>query len=484
MTAALAASLLVVLSAQDTARRDVLFIAVDDLNDWVGVLGGHPQARTPNIDALAARGMTFLNAHSPSALCNPSRTALLTGLRPSTSGVYGNNEDWRTMDRFSGVATLPRHFRDRGYRTFGAGKIFHAHTFGPAGFFGLNDPAAWDAFYPSVGRQLPDEVGPPLRPSNRNPLFNGFDWSPVVTEDSAMGDGQVVSWIEQQLVAETGNPRFVAAGIYRPHLPWYVPQPYFDMHPLESIELPATIADDLDDVPAVGRAGSFQSTELHEWVLEDPPRWKEAVQGYLASISFADAMVGRLMQALERSGRADRTIVVLWGDHGFHLGEKARWRKMTLWEESTHVPLIVVAPGVTTPGSMSSTPVSLMDIYPTLTALSGLTTPSHVEGASLVPLLEDPAARRDAPAVTTYGYRNHAARSERYRYIQYADGSEELYDHQVDPHEWTNLAADPSFAAVKTDLARWLPTVNVQPPPPPGRRAGGGGPGGRGQPQP
>jgi arylsulfatase A-like enzyme len=190
------------------------------------------------------------------------------------------------------------------------------------------------------------------------------------------------------------------------------------------------------------------------------------------------------MQALERSGRADRTIVVLWGDHGFHLGEKARWRKMTLWEESTHVPLIVVAPGVTTPGSMSSTPVSLMDIYPTLTALSGLTTPSHVEGASLVPLLEDPAARRDAPAVTTYGYRNHAARSERYRYIQYADGSEELYDHQVDPHEWTNLAADPSFAAVKTDLARWLPTVNVQPPPPPGRRAGGGGPGGRGQPQP
>jgi arylsulfatase A-like enzyme len=476
------ASFFVGLSAQDEERPDILFIAVDDLNDWVGVLGGHPQAKTPNIDRLAARGMTFMNAHSPSALCNPSRTALLTGLRPSTTGVYGNGADWRTMDRFNGIATLPRYFRDSGYRTFGAGKIFHAHTFGPDGFFGLNDPDAWDAFYPSITRQLPDEVRPYARPANGNPLFNGFDWSAVVAEDAATGDGQVVSWVERQLTAETGTPRFVAAGIYRPHLPWYVPQKYFDMHPLASVELPATIENDLDDLPPAGRAGSFQSTQLHEWILEDPPRWKEGVQGYLASISFADAMVGRLIDALDRSDRADRTIIVLWGDHGFHLGEKARWRKMTLWEESTHVPLIVVAPGVTTPGAKTTAAVSLMDIYPTLTELAGLATPSHVEGMSLVPLLDDPTTRRNEPAVTTYGYRNHAVRTERYRYIQYADGSEELYDHQVDPHEWTNLAGNADFAPLKTELAGWLPSINVEPPPPPGRGRGTGR--GRGPAQP
>lgn len=473
-------SVLVVPSAQTVDRPDVLFIAIDDLNDWVGVLGGHPQAKTPNIDTLAARGMTFTNAHSPSALCNPSRTALLTGLRPPTSGVYGNGEDWRQMPVFQGKATLPRHFREHGYRTFGAGKLFHAHTFaGEAGFVGLNDPMGWDAFYPSMTRQLPDEVGPPQRPANRNTVFNGFDYAAVVTDDAAMGDGQVVNWVSQQLTAETGSPRFVAAGIYRPHLPWYVPQKYFDMHPLEDVQLPATIANDLDDLPPLGRAGTFQSTEIHEWVLANQ-QWKQAVQGYLASISFADAMVGRLMEALDRSGRAGNTIVVLWGDHGFHLGEKERWRKMTLWEESTHVPLIVVAPGVTTPGSRTNVPVSLMDIYPTLAGLTGLATPAHVEGQTLAPLLRNPGATRAEPAVTTYGYKNHAVRTERYRYIQYADGTEELYDHQSDPNEWKNLAADPALSRVKADLARWVPAANVAPPPPPGRGRGARGGGVRG----
>jgi len=489
LAAAAAAALLSVAVplAQNDPGPDVLFVSVDDLNDWVGVLGGHPQARTPNIDALAARGMLFTNAHSPSALCNPSRTALLTGLRPSTTGVYDNGQDWRRMDVFSGVSTLPRYFHEQGYRTLGAGKVFHAHTFGAGGFFGLNDPLAWDAFYPSLTRQLPDEVGPYNRPANGNPGFLGFDWSAVVADDNAMGDGQVVSWIERQLLAETGSPRFVAAGIYRPHLPWYVPQSYLDLYPLDGVELPPTLATDLDDVPPIARPGTLQSTQMHEWVLQEGV-WKEGVQAYLASVSFADAMVGRLMDALDRSGRADRTIVVLWGDHGFHLGEKARWRKMTLWEESTHVPLIVVAPGLTTPGSRSSEAVSLMDIYPTLTELAGLTTPSHIEGQSLMAQLRDPAATRDAPAVTTYGYNNHAVRDERYRYIRYRDGSEELYDHQADPNEWTNLSGTPGYDRAKADLARWLPAVNVEPPPPPGRGrgatgAGRGAAGGRGAPE-
>jgi arylsulfatase A-like enzyme len=463
--ARLAAILIVALAASAARaqdRPDILFIPIDDLNDWVGVLGGHPQARTPNIDRLAARGMTFTNAHSPSALCNPSRTAMLTGLRPPTSGVYGNDEDWRNIDRFDGLATLPRHFRDNGYRTLGAGKIFHAHTFGPVGFSGYNDPNGWDAFYPSLERQLPDEVGPPLRPANRNPHFNGFDWAPVFVDDAAMGDGQVVSWAARQLLAETGRPRFIAAGIYRPHLPWYVPPKYFDMHPLESVELPAVIDNDLDDVPEPFRTGTFQARQWHEWVVEEQV-WHEGVQAYLASISFADAMVGRLLDALDRSGRADRTIVVLFGDHGFHLGEKQRWRKMTLWEESTHVPLIVVAPGVTTPGSRSGEAVSLMDLYPTLAELTGLDVPAHVEGQSLTPLLRDPSSTRAEPAVITYGYRNHAVRDERWRYIRYEDGSEELYDHDNDSNEWENLAGRRQYAGVIAELARHLPTEDAPP---------------------
>lgn len=447
-------------AAQDAAARpDVLFIAVDDLNDWVGYLGGHPQAQTPNIDRLAQRGMAFTNAHSPSALCNPSRTALLSGLRPSTTGIYGNAPDWRTVDVFAAVATLPRYFRENGYRTLGAGKIFHAHTFGPDGFAGFNDRRAWDAFYPSIDRQLPDEVGPARRPFQRTGI-PGFDWAAVVVDDEAMGDGQVASWAIRQLEEPSDGPRFVAVGLYRPHLPWYVPQKYLDMYPIDEIVLPEVIEHDLDDVPPPGHESEFRSRESHEWVVEHD-RWASAVQAYLASITFVDTMVGRLLEALDASGRADNTIVMLWGDHGYHLGEKERWHKSTLWEESTRVPLIVVAPGVTTPGSRTNEPVSLMHLYPTLAELADLPVPAHVEGTSLVPLLADPSFPWVEPAVTTYGYNNHAVRTERYRYIRYADGSEELYDHAADPNEWTNLAGDSDSAALKAELARWLPATNA-----------------------
>ena len=450
------------LPAQEPARPagdepyDILFIAVDDLNDWVGYLGGHPQTLTPHIDRLAARGMAFMNAQAPSAICHASRTAVLTGLRPSTSGIYGNAPDWRGQEVFAGAATLPRYFRDAGYTTLGAGKIFHAHTFNDAGFTGYNDTTAWDAFYPSLERQLPDEIGPVARPVNDNPVLDYFDWKPIVAEDSALGDGQVVDWVVRQIAAPATGPRFTAAGIYRPHQPWYVPQPWFDLHPLDSIQLPPVKRNDLNDVPPIAVAGTFDSTEVHNWFV-DSGNWAAGVQAYLASVSYADAMVGRLLDALDASGRADRTIIVLWGDHGFHLGEKGRWAKMTLWSESLHVPLIIVAPGVTTPGSRTSTPVSLMDIYPTLVELAGLPYPDHIEGQSLVPLLEGRELRFDVPAVSTYGYRNHSVVSERYRYIRYSDSSEELYDLVEDPNEWTNLAGNPRFAGVIHELASFLP---------------------------
>ena len=449
-------------------QPDVLLITIDDLNDWVGVMGGHPQTKTPNIDRLAARGMLFTNAHAASTTCNPARTALMTGLRPSTTGVYTNTHDWRVAEELQGIPTFPRYFRDQGYQTLGAGKLFHAHTWSHNGLAGYNDVTAWDDFYPSAERQLPDEVSVPdlNRPVNKNPGFLGFDWSGLITEDWAMGDGQVVSWAEQQLMAQSSQPRFMAVGIFRPHLPWYVPQKYFDMHPLDTIELPPVTENDLDDLPNVAvnqQPERLRQLDMHDWVLSTTGAWRAGVQGYLASVSFADAMVGQLLDALDRSDRANETIVILLADHGYHLGEKERWRKYSLWEESTRVPLIIIAPGVTKPGTHTDRVVSLIDVYPTLTELADLPAPPHLEGTSLQSLLENPDTPRNHAAITTYQRNNHAVRTDRYRYIRYADGTEELYDHTNDPHEWTNLAEDPSFSALKIDLARWLPQKNVIP---------------------
>ena len=447
--------------AQDADRPDVLFIAIDDLNDWVGVLGGHPQAKTPNIDALAARGMVFANAHASAAICNPSRTSLMLGLRPSTTGIYENEPNWLHHEHLADLPTIPRYFRDHGYRTLGAGKIYHAHTYRIDAFSGYQDARAWDAFYPSFERQLPDEVGPPVRPANGNPIHIGLDWSNVVADDRAMGDGQVAAWISERLIEPTDRPRFVAAGIYRPHLPWYLPQAYFDAHPLPDIVLPTVLINDLDDVSEIGREfeqGTFMPPlDIHEWVVE-ADKWAEGVQAYLASVTFADAMVGQIVDALDRSGRAGNTIIALWSDHGWHLGEKQRWRKHTLWEESTRVPLIFVAPGVTAPGSRSERTVSLIDLFPTLAELAGIETPGHLEGTSLVPLLRNPDLEWNSPAISTHHFGNHAVRNERYRYIRYYDGSEELYDHDADPNEWHNLADDPDYADAKAELASWLPS--------------------------
>jgi arylsulfatase A-like enzyme len=446
--------------AQQESPYDVLFIAVDDLNDWVGYLGGHPQAQTPNIDRLAARGMAFLNAQSPSAICHAVRTAVLTGLRPSTTGIYGNRPDWRDQEIFQGKMTIPRYFRESGYATSGAGKIFHAHTYAEYGLTGFNDTTAWNEFFPSLDRQLPDELGPMNIPANGNPYGRSFDWFGLVAEDYALGDGQVTTWVSERLRVGAGGPRFIAAGIYRPHLPWYVPESYFDRFPLDEIQLPPHFDGDLDDVPESARAGTLNSVEVHEWVVEHD-RWREGVQAYLASISYADAMVGRLIDALDASGRADNTIIVLWGDHGFHLGEKGRWRKMTLWVESLHVPFIIVAPGIVEPGSQTAAPVSLMDIYPTLVELAGLESPGHLEGRSLVPLLEDPSLRWDHPTLSTYGYRNHAVVSSDYKYIRYSDGSEELYAVREDPNEWSNLAKNAEYDDVKRALSAFFPETDA-----------------------
>ena len=460
---------------RENARPDVLFIAIDDLNTWAGVSGTQSRSNTPNLDALAQRGMRFTNAHAPASACMPSRTAILTGVSPFNSGHYTQVGDWRDNPRLEGVTTLPRLFRNHGYETRGAGKLFHAHTYILRGFQGQQDKTAWDAYFPSLERQLPDEVFPAASDTEADAVGGGistghFDFAPTVTTDAGMGDGQVVDWVIQQIAGEAEGPRFYSAGLYRPHLPWYVPQKYFDLHPLEGIELPPYLAGDLEDVPAafaelIGAEPDLDRDTM-AWVQsQGESKWREAIQGYLASVSFADAMVGKLIRALDKSGRAANTIIVLWADHGFHLGQKDLWGKMTFWDETTNVPLIVVAPGITSPGSSSDQVVSTQSIYATLAELAGLELPHAVDGASLMPLLREPDRSWDDVAITTYGeYGNFSVRDDKHRYTIYADGSEEFYDLNSDPFERTNLAGDQRYQGLKQSLASRIPPAATHAP--------------------
>ncbi|MHC4118913.1 MAG: sulfatase [Planctomycetota bacterium] len=454
------------------ANPNVLFIAVDDMNDWVSYLGGYVgKVHTPNFERLARRGVSFTNAHSPSTVCNPSRTAIMTGLRPSTTGVYNNGQWWRPA--LGDVVTMPEHFRANGYKVCGGGKIFH-HTLGnnPPDlwdeYFAQVQDTAWHYDYPVPGQHVAKKglhwpEGFPLngienvRLGKRPPTnYREFDWGPLDKADLEMGDGQMVKWAIDFLQKPHKKPFFLAAGIYRPHLAWYAPRKYFDLYPLEQIALPRLQQDDLDDVPPAGRAMATARRADFE-LVKKTGKYRQAVQAYLASISFADALVGYLLDALDSSEHSRNTIVVLWSDHGWHLGEKGAWHKRTLWERATHVPFFAAAPGVTTPGSTCRRPVNLIDLYPTLIELCGLETKPELDGLSLVPLLKDPDARWRRPSLTTHERGNHALRTERWRYIRYSDGAEELYDHQNDPNEWKNLAKDPQYASVKEEMVRWLP---------------------------
>ena len=430
-------------------RPNVLFIAIDDLNDWVGCLGGYPGVKTPHLDALAAQGALFTHAYCPAPLCNASRASLMTGIRPSTSGIYSNDQPWRKSSVLEEAVSIPQHFMANGYNALGSGKIYHGR---------FPDPASWDTYWPSKMVCMPPS---PVLKETAPGGKGHFNWGPLDVDNEEMGDWQVADWVIDQLGRPHEEPFFLACGIYRPHLPWHVPQKYFDLYPLDEITLPNVKEDDLDDVPEAGRRMAKPEGD-HARVIEHDA-WRKAVQGYLACITFADECVGRVVDALQASPHRDNTIVVLWSDHGWHLGEKLHWRKFALWEEATHNVLMMVAPGVTSAGQRCDAPVNLLDIYPTLIDLCGLPLKEELEGVSLVPLLKDANAAWDRPAVTTFGRNNHSVRSPRWRYIRYADGSEELYDHNIDDMEWNNLAGDPIHDGVKVELRKWLPTINVEP---------------------
>jgi arylsulfatase A-like enzyme len=424
--------------ASAAEKPDVLFIAIDDLNDWVGCLGGHPQAHTPNIDRLAARGTLFTRAYCVAPACHPSRTAIGLGKRPSTTGVYLNERFQNTPDVEVTRASvgLESYFKQNGYDVRVGGKVISGT--------GFKRPK----------NHVADR-------SSKDSLRSFRGSGPLDVEDQELGDYQLVDWAAQHLDQLRDKPLFLAVGFIKPHLPLAVPRRWFELHPLQSVKVPDIIGGDLGDVPAAGVA--MATPTQHQNILKQD-EWKRTVQAYLAATSFVDAQIGRLLDAAGRRVSKRELIIVLWSDHGWHLGEKEHWQKFTLWEDATRVPLIVAAPGVAKVGGRCDRPVDLLNLYPTLIDLCGLPVVVGLEGASLVPLLKDPATVWDRPAMTTWGRGNHGVRSHRYRYIQYADGSEELYDHQTDPHEWNNLAADPSLATVKADLCEWLPKTEVPAP--------------------
>ncbi len=433
-------------------KPNVLFIAIDDLNDWVGCLNGHPQAITPNMDRLAKKGVLFTNAHVQAPLCNPSRSSLLTGLRPSSTGIYGLAPGIRAVDVTKNTVSLPQYFRKQGYFTAGFGKVFHDGSI-PKEL----QKDEFDVWGPAPGMPFPEKKFVVTQSTLR-----GMDWGVFPEDDRLQADWITADNAIAQLNSRPKDkPFFLAVGFRLPHVPCFASQKWFDMFPPENeIKVPGYLANDRSDVP-------FFPWYLH-WKLPEPRlswlnkvnQWKNLVRSYLASTTFMDSQIGRVMDALDASGEASNTVIVLWSDNGWHLGEKDITGKNSLWRPSTRVPLIFAGPGVKGNGQCRQ-PAQLLDIYPTLLELCSLPANSALEGHSLMPQLKNPKAKRDWPAITTANQNNHSVVTENYRYIQYADGSQELYNILEDPYEWKNLAADPAYKKTIDDMKIWLPKVNL-----------------------
>ena len=461
-------------------RPNVLFISLDDMNDWLGCYGGHPDAKTPNIDRLAKRGVRFTNAHCVSPICGPSRASVLTGMRPETTGVYHNRGTY--IDYVPNAVTFPEHFRANGYRALAAGKVNHN--------LGAPDPRLWDANGPDcgvlgtpfIGDELHTATMKPTRRIDRDGLqitlpangglsaidrplntWDSFDWAPTDCPETDYPDRQIADWGVEQLGKKHAKPLLLALGFYKPHQPFFAPRKYFDLYDAENVRLPATIAGDLNDVPAPGRELATRpwTSGTHETVTEHGA-WREATHAYLATVSFVDALVGRILKALDEGPHADNTWIVLWSDHGWSLGEKEHWGKHVPWREGVQMPLIIVPPknsrlAKCEPGSTCDAPVSLLDLYPTLIDACGLPEREELEGRTLTPLLANVDTKWDQSVVSTIGRNTHSVSSGDWRYIRYFDGSEELYNLKQDPREWSNVAAKSKHAKLMRQFARHIP---------------------------
>ena len=436
--------------AKASSKPNVLFLAIDDLNDWIGCLGGHPQVKTPNLDRLAARGTLFTNAYCQAPVCNPSRTSVMLGLRPSTTGIYSLQPSFKKVPKYANQVTIPKAFKLNGYATSTMGKIYHSAL--PKGEFEKAGTR------PPLPNRFPD--GKLVNTPKNHKLVDWGVWPP---KDSDQLDYKTADWAVHELSQKPKDPFFMAVGFFRPHVPLYASQKWFDLYPEETLVLPPIRRDDREDTPRFSWYLHWELPEPRLKFLDENKQVKNKVRSYLASVSFVDSQVGRVLDALEESGLQNNTIIVCWSDHGYHLGEKEITGKNTLWDPTARVPLIFAGPGISK-GSRCRRPAELLDIYPTLAELCGLkSVPEEIEGLSLVPQLKDAQAPRSRPAITTHGPGNDSARSETHRYIRYADGSEELYDVRKDPDEFKNLASDPKTKKLRKKLASFFPKNPAKP---------------------
>jgi arylsulfatase A-like enzyme len=425
-------------------KPNVLMICIDDLNDWVGFLGGHPDAVTPHMDALAKRSRNFTNAHCNVPVCSASRASVMSGVAVTTHGSYELGPKYEELPGLSDVPTIQRYFKDNGYYTLLGGKVLH-HGFNGGLAAGIDR---------SLGRKRSPRPPKPLnRPSNWS---GAWDWGAYPEEDVEMADFQLANSAAQTLQEDFDQPFFMSVGFFRPHVPLFVPPRWFELYYVDILTLPRTQKSPLNDIPNnfLG-INDYAAAPTHAQVVEHGKQ-RSLTHAYLASISFVDHCVGMVVDALNSSPHADNTLIVLWSDHGFHLGEKQHWGKRTLWQESTRVPLLFAGSAIKS-GEVCPEPASLIDIYPTLIELCKLAPNPKLEGLSLVPQLYDPTTRRERPAITSSYFGNHSIRSRDWRLISYNDGAQELYDHRTDADEFHNLADDPAHHEILDRLVRWLP---------------------------
>lgn len=431
-------------AALGASKPNVLMIAIDDLNDWVGFMGGHPQAKTPHMDALAKQGRYFANAHCAVPVCSASRVSVMSGVSATTHGSYELGPRYEQLPALENVPTMQQFFKDNGYLTLEGGKVLH-HGFGGR--------LAGDIDR-SFGR---GRKARPKKFMNRPADWSGaWDWGAFPETDAEMADHELAKKAAAALGENFDKPFFMSVGFFRPHVPLYAPPKWFDLYDEKTLQLPPSPKSDLADLPKnfLG-INDYAVAPTHAEVVGSGKQ-KGLTQAYLASISFVDHCVGIVLDALKSSPHADNTVILLWSDHGFHLGEKQHWAKRTLWEESTRVPLLVAGPGIQ-PGKPCREAASLLDIYPTLRELCDLPKNPHLEGVSLVPQLKNPATARNRPAITSSYFGNYSIRNRDWRLITYADGAQELYHHAKDPDEFHNLANVPEHQAIRDQLARWLP---------------------------
>ncbi|MGE0665639.1 MAG: sulfatase [Sphingomonadales bacterium] len=442
------------------ARRphNVLFICIDDLNDWVGCLdSAQPATRTPNIDRLAEAGTLFRRAYTPVPACKPAREAVLRALHPARTGVY-TNED--TVPRWlRRRASIPSLFRAAGYRSLGGGKMFHGKFY----YAGLNtlgqrsapwqeeyeQQADWDEFHHFEYECLPTPW--PAAGIGRKE----FDWGEAPAGRPTPDEG-LVDWASGILRQPSDRPFFLAVGLYKPHIPWYAPKDFLDLIDEKDVQMPE------NPPAAMAKLHPGYDSSIFRDPIEKKGLVRSAIRGYLATIAYADHLTGRIIEALRSGPHAGTTHVVLWSDNGHHLGEKRQWGKQTLWEQSTRVPMIIVPAGGRA-GQRVEQSVSTIDLMRTLCAMSGITPPAGVDGHDLSPLLDAPETPWRYPAVSTRGAESVSLRYGPYRYTRYAPGAVELFDHRDDPGEWNNRADDPAYAPVSRQFAALLPKHFAEP---------------------